>query len=174
MLGTVSMSLFRTVVPAELPGMAEVTLDWRVCSFAAALSLLTGLSFGLVPAVSAGRLDLIEAMRSGSQRSATQSWMALRSWLIGGEIALTVVLVVGAALLTKSLIELTAVNPGFNSARILTVRVSPNQSFCARRESCLAYYGRLVERARGVSGVMSAAVANTVPLDGQLRRWRPM
>ena len=168
MIGTASLSLFRTVVPAEIPGMAKVALDWRVCLFAAALSILTGLSFGIIPALNAGKLDLVEATRSGSQRFATKRWMALRSWLIAGEIALTVVLVVGAGLLMKSLYDLTAVNPGFNSARILTVRISPNQSFCTQRESCLSFYKRLIGQARGLSGVIDVAAANTVPLDGQL------
>ncbi len=167
-LGITSLSLFRAVVPAEIPGMAKVGLDWRVCIFAAALSVLTGLSFGIIPALNAGRLDLVEAMRSGSQRSATKTWMALRSWLIAGEIALTVVLVIGAGLLMKSLYDLAAVNPGFNSARILTIKISPNQSFCRQRGSCVAFYSRLIDQARGLNGVMSVAAANTVPLDGQL------
>ncbi len=168
MLGAISLSLFRVVVPAEIPGMAQVGLDWRVGLFAASVSVLTGLSFGIVPALNAGKLDLVEAMRSGSQRSATKSWMALRSWLIACEIALTVVLVVGAGLLMKSLFDLTAVNPGFSPGRILTIRISPNQSFCTQRESCIAFYRRLLEQARGLAGVISVAAANTVPLDGQL------
>ncbi len=167
-LGVISLSLFRAVVPAQIPGMAEVGLDWRVCLFAAALSVLTGLSFGIVPALNAGRLDLVEAVKSGSQRSASTTWIALRTWLIAGEIALTVVLVVGAGLLMKSLYDLTTVNPGFNSQRILTVKVSPNESFCAQRESCIAFYTRLIADARGLGGVVDAAIANTVPLDGQL------
>lgn len=168
LLGTASLSLFSAVVPAEMPGLANVGLDWRVCFFAAGLSILTGLSFGIVPAVNAGKLDLVEVMKSGSQRSVTKGWMALRSWLIAGEIALTVVLVVGAGLLMKSLYDLASSNPGFNSARILTVKISPNQSFCTQRQSCIAFYKRLTEQARGLTGVINAAAANTVPLDGQL------
>jgi putative ABC transport system permease protein len=68
----------------------------------------------------------------------------------------------------KSLHDLMAVNPGFNSARISTIKISPNQSFCARRESCIAFYSRLMEHARGLSGIINLAVANTVPLDGEL------
>lgn len=168
LLGATSLSLFRAVVPPEISGMTQVGLDWRVCVFAAALSVLTGLSFGIVPALDAGELDLIEAMRSGSQRSATKTWMAMRSWLIAGEIALTVVLVVGAGLLMKSLYNLTALNPGFDSARILTVKISPNDSFCAQRASCIAFYNRLMEQAQGLGDVVDVAGANTVPLDGQL------
>lgn len=167
-LGTSLLSLFRAVVPPEIPGMAHVGLDWRVCAFAAALSVLTGLSFGIVPALNAGNLDLIDALRSGSQRSATKTWIRLRSGLIAGEIALTVVLVGGAALLIKSLYDLTAANPGFNSRRILTLKISPDESFCAQRESCIAFYERLIAEARGLPAVVDAAMANTVPLDGQL------
>jgi predicted permease len=168
LLGAASLSLFRAIVPADLPGMALVEFDWRVCSFAAALSILTGLSFGIVPALNAGRVDLIEAMRSGSQRAASKKRMALRSWLIAGEVALTVVLVVGAALLMKSLYDLTAASPGFNASRVLTVKVSPSESFCAHRESCIAFYDRLNRQARGLDGVVDSAIANAVPLDGQL------
>lgn len=167
-LGSTSLSLFRAVIPAGIPGMAEVGLDWRVGVFVTALSILTGLAFGIVPALNARKLDLLEAMRSGSQRSATKIWIRLRSWLIAGEVALTVVLVVGAGLLMKSLYDMTAANPGFNAARILTVKISPNDSFCTQREACVAFYSRLVAQARGLAGVVDAAVANTVPLDGQL------
>jgi predicted permease len=167
-MGTASISLFRLVVPAEIPGMAQIGVDWRVCTFAAALSLLTGLSFGSVPALNARNLDLVEAMKTGSQRSAGKTRMAFRSALIAGEIALTVVLVTGAGLLMKSLYDLTATNPGFNPQRILTVNISPNDSFCKHPESCIAFYNRLLGQARGLASVADAAAANTVPLDGQL------
>lgn len=167
-LGATSLSLFRAVVPVETVGMAQVGVDWRVCLFVAALSILTGVSFGIVPAFHAGKIDLVEAMRSGSQRSTTKAWVGLRSGLIAGEIALTVVLVVGAGLLMKSLYDLTVASPGFSSQRILTVKVSPNESFCKQRNSCIAFYSRLISQARGIAGVVDAAAANTVPLDGQL------
>ena len=167
-LGSTSLPLFRVLVPAGIPGMAHVGLDWRVCVFSAGLSILTGLAFGIVPALHARKLDLVEAMRSGSQRSATKTWVQLRSGLIASEIALTVVLVVGAGLLVKSLYDMTAANPGFDSQRVLTVKISPEESLCTQRQSCIAFYDRLIMQARGLPGVVDAAVANTVPLDGQL------
>jgi predicted permease len=102
LLATTSLSMFRALVSTGTPAIARVSIDWNVCLFAAALSVLTGLFFGIVPALDAGKLDLLEAMKSGSQRSTAKSWMELRSWLVAGEIALTVVLVVGAALLLKA------------------------------------------------------------------------
>jgi predicted permease len=168
LLAVTALSLFRSMVPADMPGIAQIGFDWRVAAFAAALSILTGLSFGIVPALNARKVDLVQAMKTGSQRSTTNAWMALRGWLIAGEIALTLVLVVGAGLLIKSLYDLTTVHPGFNSQRMLTVKISPNDSFCARREACIAFYNRLLERARSVSGVVDAAIVNTVPLEGEL------
>jgi predicted permease len=168
LLAGIALSLFRTMLPAGLPGLARIGFDWRVGAFAAALSVATGLAFGVVPAWSAGKLELVEAMKTGSQCTTTNTWLALRSWLIAGEIALTLVLVVGAGLLVKSLYGLTAVNPGFSTQRIVTLKISPNDSFCANRAACVAFYNRLLERARGVAGVAGAALANTVPLDGSL------
>lgn len=168
LLTGVALSLFRMAVPADLPGLARIGFDWRVGAFAAALSVATGFAFGVVPAWSAGKLELVEAMKTGSQRTTTHACVALRSWLIAGEIALTLVLVVGAGLLVKSLYGLTAVNPGFSTQRIVTLKISPNDSFCTNRAACVAFYSRLLERARRVSGVAGAALANTVPLDGGL------
>ena len=88
----------------------------------------------------------------------------MRSYLVAGEVALTVVLVVGAGLLIKSLWRLTQVNPGFRPERILTVRISPSQSFCKDRAACVALYDELLRRVRGISGVSEVAAVNAVPL----------
>ena len=167
-LGGAALSLFRTMVPADLPGLGQVGFDWHVGVFAAALSIATGFAFGVVPAWSAGKLELVEAMKTGSQRTTTHAGLALRGWLIAGEIALTLVLVMGAGLLVKSLYGLTTVNPGFSMQSIVTLKISPNNSFCANRAACVAFYSRLLDRTRAVSGVAGAALANTVPLDGAL------
>jgi putative ABC transport system permease protein len=78
-----------------------------------------------------------------------------------------VVLVVSAGLLIKSLYTLSEVHPGFQPQQILTVRISPNASFCTQRPACIALYDRLLEGARGVSGVAEAAIASAVPLDAE-------
>ena len=68
----------------------------------------------------------------------------------------------------KSLYKLSESNPGFSPSHIVTVRISPNQFSCTQRASCIAFYDRLVERTRNISGVASAAVSNSVPLEGEL------
>jgi predicted permease len=167
-LGATALSLFRSVVPPDMPGVAQVQMDWYVAGFAAALALATGLSFGLAPAINAIRMDLLDSMKSGSQRSATRGWVQLRGWLIAGEIALTVVLLIGASLLITSLHRLMNVDPGFSTQRAIAMKISPDPSFCARRDACVAFYDRVVQGARGVPGVLDVALANTVPLDGAL------
>jgi putative ABC transport system permease protein len=124
-------------------------------------------AFGIAPAVSASQIDLAASIRTGSQRSTTVVWTRLRSCLIGAEVALTVLLVVSAGLLMRSLYTLSEVHTGFQPEHILTVRISPNQSSCTDRAACIAVYERVLGSARGIAGVEEAAVANTVPLDGE-------
>jgi predicted permease len=165
-LGMSALSIFKSVLPSSTPGLSQAAIDWQVAGAVAALALFTGLAFGLAPALSASQVDLTESIKTGSQRSTATAWTRLRSWLIGTEVALTLVLVVSAGLLMRSLYRLSEVNPGFKPERILTVRISPNQSSCAQRASCVALYERLLQSARLLPSVADAAVANTVPLDG--------
>jgi putative ABC transport system permease protein len=166
LLGMSALSIFKSVLPASLPGLSQAAIDWDVAAVVAALSLSTGLAFGIAPALSAAQIDLAQSIRTGSQRSTTAAWARLRSWLTGAEVALTVVLVVSAGLLIQSLYTLSEARAGFLPEHILTVRISPNQSSCTERPACIAYYERLLEAARGASGVVGAAIASTVPLDG--------
>jgi putative ABC transport system permease protein len=166
LLGMSVLSIFKSVLPPSTPGLSQATIDWQVVGSVAALALFTGLAFGLAPALSTSQVDLAESFKTGGQKSTATAWTRLRSWLIGAEIALTLVLVVSAGLLMRSLYSPAEVRPGFQAERILTVRISPNQSSCAQRLTCVALYERLLQSARSVAGVADAAVANTVPLDG--------
>jgi predicted permease len=168
LLGTGALSVFKSVLPSTTPGVTRAAIDWHVVLAMAALALCTGLAFGIAPAWSASQIDLTESIKSGSQRSTASTWTRLRSWLIAAEVALTLVLVVSAGLLIKSLYSLSEANPGFNPAHILTIRISPNQSACTQRSACIALYERILERAGRVAGALDAAVANSVPLDGEL------
>jgi predicted permease len=167
-LGTSALSVFKSLLPASTPGLAQAAIDWQVAGAIAALVLFAGMASGMAPALSAAQIDLAEAIRTGGQRSTARFWTRLRGWLIGGEVALTVVLVVSAGLLTRSLYILSEADPGFRPAGILTVRISPNQSACAQRPACIALYEALLGRTRGIPEVEDTAIANTVPLDGDL------
>lgn len=167
LLGMSALSIFKSLLPAATPGLAQAAIDWQIAGAIGSLALITGVAFGLAPALSASQIDLADSIRTGSQRSTATVWTRLRSWLIGAEVALTVVLVVSAGLLIKSLYKLAEEHPGFRPERILTVRISPNQSVCTERSACVALYDRLMSRAREIPGVADVAIANTLPLDGE-------
>jgi hypothetical protein len=131
------------------------------------LALLTGLAAGLAPALSASNLDLAGTIKSGGQRSAGVPGIRLRNSLTAAEVALAVILTIGAGLLIKSLWLMTQANPGFSSTQLLTVRVFPSESFCANRAACVSLYDELLRRARGMTGVAEVAATNAVPLSGE-------
>jgi predicted permease len=167
-LGFAALSVFLPLIPSDVPAAVHIGIDWRVAEFAMALSFFTGIVFGLTPALHARKPDLMADMKAGSQRSTTRSWIALRSYLIAAEVAVTLVLLIGAGLLLRSLYAVSTVDPGFNAQRVIGIKISPNESFCTQRAACVAFYRGLIEKARSVSGVADAAIANTLPLDGQL------
>ena len=167
-VGEGALSVFRSLLPPSTPGLAQAAIDWHVVGVVTALALLSGLSFGLAPALSASQIDLTEAIKTGSQRSTAGFWTRLRGYLIVAEVALTLVLVVSAGLLLRSLYRLSEINPGFHPANTLTVRISPDQSACSQRSSCVALYDRLLQQTRALRGVTGAAIANSVPLEGEL------
>jgi putative ABC transport system permease protein len=165
-LGASAIQLFSAVVPSDLPGAVRIGIDWNVAAFSVALSVVAGISFGIAPALSASRLNLPGMVRTGGQRGATPASITFRAWLIAGEVALTLVLVIGAAQLIRSLHALSTADPGFQPQRVLAVKISPNAAFCATPAACIAFYGRVLAEGRGVPGVADTALANTVPLDG--------
>lgn len=168
MLAYQGLSLLKSVLPADIPRLAEASIDWRVLLFVSLLALFTGLIFGLAPALTASRLNLAEALKSRGQQAGGPAGMSLRNWLIRGEVALAVVLVIGAGLLMKSLWRLTQVNPGFRAEQVLTVRVYANQTAYANRADCIALYDQLLERTRKIAGVSGVAAASTLPLSNEL------
>jgi predicted permease len=157
-------TILRTALLPTSNGSARSGGGWQILAFAGALSLLTGLSFGLAPALIASRQDLAAAIKTGGQRTAGAGRARLRSALIAGEVALAVVLTVSAGLLIRSLWKLAQVNPGFQVQHVLTLRFSPNRSICGQRSACIALYDELLRRAREIPGVQDAAAANTLPL----------
>jgi putative ABC transport system permease protein len=159
------LSILKAMLPADLPRLADVAVDARVLLFTALLSVLTGIVFGLVPATGSSRVDLTKALKTGSDRGASGNHR-LSSTLVMGEVALSVVLVIAAGLLVKSLWNLSNANPGFRSEYILTARVTPNQSFCEVEGRCQSFYNGLLERVRALPAVKDAAAVNGLPLSG--------
>ena len=105
------LRILKAVLADQAPELARVSLDWQVLAFVSSLAILSGLISGLAPALSASRANLINVIKSGGQRSQGAAGIRLRSCFVATEVALTVVLLVGAGLLIKTLWKLSKVNP---------------------------------------------------------------
>ncbi len=158
------LAVLRSALPENTPGLAQVGIDWQVSAWVTLLAILSGLVSGLAPALSASRINLANSIKTGGQRSSGGSGARLRSSMVAMEVALTVVLVVGAGLLVKSLWKLTQVNPGFRPERLLTMKISPSESYCKMRPSCVVFYDELVRRVRETVGISEVAAVNTLPM----------
>jgi predicted permease len=161
------LSILKATLPADLPRLADISVDLRVLLFTASLSVLTGILFGLVPAAGASRIDLTKSLKTGGDRGGAPGNNRLSQTLVMGEVAVAVVLVIGAGLLVKSLWNLSNANPGFRPEYILTARINPNQSFCEAAGRCQTFYNDLLSRVRALPEVKDAAAVNGLPLGGE-------
>jgi predicted permease len=159
--------------PTRFPRVLEIGIDPRVLGFALAVSLLTGILFGLAPALHASGADLQEQLKEGGRGdSGTARGGRLRSALVVGEVALSLVLLVAAGLLVRTLWRLQHVNPGFESHGLATASVwlpQPNLIETGRyfeHESRVALFRRILTRAQEVPGVEAAVAATRVPFGG--------
>jgi predicted permease len=160
------LTVLKTMLPADMPRLTEVTVDMRVLIFAALLSIVTGIVFGLVPAGGTAKFDLTKALKTGGERGGIAGRHRLSGFLVAGEVGVSVILVIAAGLLVKSLWNLSNADTGFRTGHILTARVTPNQSFCAEAGRCQTFYKDLLTRVAAVGGVQNAAVVNGLPLSG--------
>ena len=160
----------KATLPADTPRLLDVHLDWRVLIFTGGLALITGLAFGLAPALQSSRSAPSSALNSGGRGAAVSVSRRLRGALAIAEVSLSVVLVIAAGLMIRSFWALSHVNTGFRPEQIVTARVTPDESFCDDTQRCLAFYRDLVERTRSSPGIRAAALVNTLPLDGRVAK----
>ncbi|HEX8651885.1 MAG TPA: ABC transporter permease [Pyrinomonadaceae bacterium] len=155
--------------PEDLPRVKEVTIDPRVLSFSLLISILTGVLFGLAPALSFSRgRDLNETLKEGGRASgAATGHNRMRSLLVVAEVALSLMLLVGAGLLIKSFLKLSKVETGFDATSVMTMRISLPQTKYAEPQRRAAFYQQLLERTRALPGVEAAGVISELPLSGQ-------
>jgi predicted permease len=147
-----------------LPRAAEVTIDLRVLGFAVLLALLTGIAAGVIPALRGTEAGAMGALRESTSSMSRRSGR-LRDGLVAAEVALALVLVVGAGLLTKSFLRLAQVDPGFEAQHALVARFTiPMDRY--PHERALALYDELIARVRQVPGVTAAGAIKEVPLRG--------
>jgi len=155
------------LTPADLLGVHQVDLDWVVLGFTLALSLLTGLLFGSAPAWALSRPSLVDPLKDGGRgapRGAQR--MEPRSLLVIAEAALTLVLLVGAGLMIRTVWQLQSVDPGFQADNLLTARILLPSSKYGEEQQRIAFFRQLVERAEALPGVRAAGAVNFLPLAG--------
>lgn len=157
------VELISSFVPADIPRVTEAGLDPAVLLFTLATSIMTGVFFGLAPALQASKTNLNESLKEGG-RSTTdgRARHRLRSLLIVSEVALSLVLLVGAGLLARSFLRLRNTNPGFNAQNVLSAAVSLPAARYPKDEQVAGFYQRVIERAAGMPGIQ--AVGAILPL----------
>ena len=165
-----ALALVKVTLPAETPRLAEVHLNWQVLAFTAAITILTGLIFGLAPVLRSTGAALTESMRAGGRGVASVVSPRLRAALVVAEIGLAVLLIVSAGLLIRSFWTLSHLSPGFRSEHLVTARITPNEAFCSDSARCLSFYRNTLEQVQGSAGVDGAALVNTLPLGGRVSK----
>jgi putative ABC transport system permease protein len=158
--------------PANLPRVAEIALDKQVLLFTLGLTTVTGLFFGLAPALQASRTDLNESLKDGMRESSGGiKRNRTRSALVISEIALSLILLVGATLLFQSLRRVLAISPGFESDNVLAADVSVSSSKYPEPAQRAAFYREALERIASLPGVESAGIVYPLPLGGSFESY---
>jgi putative ABC transport system permease protein len=158
------IDLILTFGANSIPRTGEISLDTRVLMFTTAVSMLTGIVFGLAPALQSSRTDVQEALKE-TARSTTGGRHRLRQVLVVTEVALTLVLLIGAGLLIRSFYLLQQVNPGFVDEHVLSFRVQlPVQKYPGEHE-WLNFYERALEKLQALPGVNEVSLTSRVPMD---------
>ena len=160
------ISALVTAYPTLLPRSSDIGINGTVLAFTAALCGVTAVLFGLAPAVSAARTDLVETLKEGARTGGAPLKRRLRAALVVSEVALAIVLLVGAGLLLRSFSKLARVAPGFETDQRLSVRtLLPNPKYSAPGR-VVDFYDRAMARLRALPGVESVSLTSTVPISG--------
>ncbi len=152
--------------PDTIPRVREIGIDAKVATFTLLISLLTGVVFGLAPALQVSKPDLTDALKESGRTTAGVQRNRLRSLLVVSEIALSLVLLIGAGLMIKSFATLNRVDPGFNPDKLLTMGVTLLRAKYPEDNRVAAFYSELLERLAAAPGVKSAGAITELPLSG--------
>ncbi len=158
--------------PPNVPRLDQIGLDLRVVAFTGGVAILTGLFFGIAPALKASRQNSQAVLHEGG-RAATvgEARHRLRRLLVVTEIALALMLAIGAGLLVKSFVRLQAVEPGFNAEHVLTMRLTLPSADYRDASAARTFYRDLLERVRAIPGVVNAGAISHLPLANRTGDW---
>jgi putative ABC transport system permease protein len=153
--------------PANVSIPDNVGIDWKVLAFTLLLSLFTSFIFGLAPALQASKLDLNETLKEGGRGNSGGSQQnRLRSWLVVTEVALALVLLIAAGLMTRSFLRLQSVNPGFNPENLITLEMQLPETKYADKDRQAIFQKQLVQRIAQIPGVQSVGTVDNLPFSG--------
>jgi putative ABC transport system permease protein len=168
-LARVGLHLLVTLAGDSLPRAQGIALDPRVLAFTTVVSLVTGLGFGLLPAVRVSRTEMADALRDGARGSTEGGERSrARSLLVASEIALALILLTGAGLAMRSFVALRAIDPGFDPRGVLAAVMSLRGTAEAAPGRRVAFYSAALDRVRQLPGVESASLINHLPIAGDI------
>src|SRR5438309_144328 len=156
--------LLMSMLPEGAPRLEQIGIDYRVLTFALGVSALTGILFGIVPALQASKLDVTSALKEGGRSGEGHRRTSARSLLLIGEVALSLMLLVGAGLLIKSFLRLQEIRPGFNAHNVLIANLAlPYPKY--KYEQFEEFFRQLKERLEAAPGVQAAGGGMSLPLN---------
>jgi predicted permease len=163
-----SLYVVRTVNPGNIPRLDVISIDSRVLAFTFAVSILTGIVFGLAPALRSAKVDLNSSLKSGGRSTQgdggfSLSRHVLRSLLVVSELAFSLMLLIGAGLLIRSFVRLQSVPPGFNPDHVISMRLGAGNHRFQSREEAMPYYRELQRKVAAVPGVISEGSVTSLP-----------
>jgi putative ABC transport system permease protein len=159
------IDLMTKLLPKDFPRLQDINLDYAVLGFTLLVSLVTGIVFGLAPALQVSRTDIYESLKESSRGTAGGARRnRLRNLLVVSEVALCLVLLIGAGLLFRSFLRLQSINKGFTSQQVLTMRLTPSGARFKEDAQYVSFYSQVLDRIRAVAGVDTVGVINTLPL----------
>jgi putative ABC transport system permease protein len=157
--------LLMSMLPEGAPRIEQVGIDYRVLTFALGVSALTGILFGIVPALQASKLDVTSALKEGGRSGEGHRRTSARSLLLIGEVALSLTLLVGAGLLIKSFLRLQEVRPGFNAHNVLTAHLSLQGPKYKKDQQYVEFFRQLKERLEAEPGAQAVGGSVNLPLN---------
>jgi|SRR5271170_1898721 len=167
LVAEVGIRFVKVFGPSNIPRLHEVGIDLRVLAFAVGIALITGIFFGLAPAVGASREDPVQSLKESGQRSGgSAAGSKLRKSLLVAQVALTLVLVIAATLLVQTFFRLLNVDGGFNAAHVLTFKLSLPGARYSDPDRIVTLYRTTLQGLQSLPGVEAAGIVSAVPMDG--------
>ena len=167
LVAALALKAVRVINPGNIPRLEAISLDGRVLAFTFAVSVLTGVLFGLAPALRAARVDINATLKAGGRNTQGEGGLSsrrrLRGLLVAGEVAISMMLLVGAGLLIRSFVRLQSVSPGFDPEGVVSMRLGTSSRQFENRDAAVAYFATFSEQLASVPGVKERGAVSALP-----------